>query len=138
MPDLTPEQLNAIANSLLAIGDAIDDYLDSPPEPLTAEEKASLKDLLGKLDDAINTIAATALTIALDDAAASVDKLSKITAHIDEDIAKLTAVQKVINVAGSAVNLAVAIIGFETNPGAIPGAVSGLIGAIGALKDPAA
>ena len=137
MSDLTADQLNAIASSLLAVADAINDYLDSPPVALTVAQRSSLEDLLDKLDDEVDAIAAKALTIALDDAANAVAKLTEITKDIDADIAHLTNVEKIINVAGSAVNLAVAIIGFETNPGALPGAVSALVDSIGALTKPA-
>jgi hypothetical protein len=134
MPNLTPDQLNTIAERLLAISDAIDDYLDSPPAPLLSSQETSLTALRNKLNANAEIIANTALTAALDDAADAVSNLNKITAHIDTDIQHLTDVQKIIDLAGAALNLTVAIIGFETNPGAIPGAVSGLVDAIKALK----
>lgn len=134
MPVLTAGQLNSIASNLLAIGDAIDDYLDSPPVKLQPAQITSLGALRDKIFADVATISGAALSVSLDDAAGAVTGLNKITANIDTDIEHLTDVQKVINAAGAAVNLAVAIIGVETDPGAIPGAVSGLINAIKAFS----
>jgi hypothetical protein len=134
MPVLTADQLNSIASNLLAIGEAIDDYLDSPPVKLQPAQITSLGALRDKIFADVATISGAALSVSLDDAAGAVTGLNKITANIDTDIEHLTDVQKVINVAGAAVNLAVAIIGVETDPGAIPGAVSGLINAIKAFS----
>ncbi len=134
MPVLTADQLNSIASNLLAIGEAIDDYLDSPPVKLQPAQITSLGALRDKIFADVATISGAALSVSLDDAAGAVTGLNKITANIDTDIEHLTDVQKVINAAGAAVNLAVAIIGVETDPGAIPGAVSGLINAIKAFS----
>ncbi|HEV2480893.1 MAG TPA: hypothetical protein VGS79_14555 [Puia sp.] len=134
MSVLTAEQLNSIASNLLAIGDAIDDYLDTPPVKLQPAQITSLGALRDKIFADVATISGSALSVSLDDAANAVTGLNKITANIDTDIAHLTDVQKVINAAGAAVNLAVAIIGVATDPGAIPGAVGGVIDAIKAFS----
>jgi hypothetical protein len=76
-----------------------------------------------------------ALTISLEDAEGSVAQLNGVTANINDDIKHLTEVQKVINLAGSAVTLVVAIIKVETDPGGVATAIGGVIGSVKAITD---
>ena len=66
----------------------------------------------------------------------SVTRLNAGTERINADITHLTDIQKVINLAGSALTLAVAIVEVETNPGGVAGAIGGVIGAVEAITSP--
>jgi hypothetical protein len=107
-----------------------------PPVTLTKEQIGALGDQRDEIEDKVDTIATMALTINLDQADAMVTRLNAGTEQINADILHLTTIQKVINLAGSAVTLAVAIIEVETNPAGVATAIGGAIDAVEDITSP--
>lgn len=125
---LTSKQITELGDEFLAIGKNVGDYRLNNREKLSEEENKSLKTYHRSLIDRADELYTTSAALVMDEVDASMNTIKGITTEIDKVYKKLLNVQKAIDIAAAAVNLAAAI--FTMKPAAIGKSVLKLVDAV--------
>lgn len=125
MNNLTPQQVNELANYFSAISSKIGDYRIQQFSHLTPQQNEEIKEkqnLILNYADEMYTLSATLI---LDDVKTSLQAISNVSNQIIGTYKSLKNIQKAIDVATSVVTLGAAIT--SKNPQAITNSVSNLV-----------
>ena len=104
------QQVFALSDTFHVIGNAVRDYIDKNKNNLSDDERNNLFDFQISLLQHAADINILGTAMVFDDAAEAVAQLNDISTSIKKAVKKAQAVQKVINIATSVVELGTAIL----------------------------
>ncbi len=125
MAQLTSDEANQLSNNFLGLAQAVGDYRFQNWNSLTKEENEQLSSFQWSLLNNGEDILTFSTTLIMDEVSDTLNAIQSLTNNINQTLHKLQNIQKVINIAGSAVTLGAAIIGKD--PKAIAAAIAGLV-----------
>jgi cell division protein ZapA (FtsZ GTPase activity inhibitor) len=126
VPNLTTDQVDELADQVLSLKKAVNAFRNTYFNTLTPDQRDGLQTLAAGLGDLVDHLTAVAIKLSLADVQQSLSHLRDITAGVNEAVAHLGEVRKVLTVATSLVGLGAAIV--TANP----------VGILSALNDTAA
>jgi cell division protein ZapA (FtsZ GTPase activity inhibitor) len=109
MPELTVEQSDELANQALSLKRAVGDFRNRFFDTLTPEQRDGLRTLAMELGNEVDHLTAVAIKLSLVDLQGALAHLREITSGVNNAVAHLSEVRKVITVATALVGLGAAI-----------------------------
>jgi len=125
MPELTAEQADELADATLRLKIAVGSFRNCFFNTLTPEQRDGLRSLTICLGDEVDHLTAVAIQLTLVDLRGTLTSLGEVTTGVNQAVAHLTNVGKVVTVATSLVDLGAAIA--SANPGAVLSAVQNAV-----------
>jgi len=123
MDEISSEQLNSLSQQFLDMGNAILSYRENN-QNIPRDQDTELEQLQNSLLDKAGQLATMAAIASGEEAASAINGLSAVNAQITQTIQGLADVQKVIDIAASALKVVVSVISMK--PGNIVDSVLGL------------
>jgi hypothetical protein len=117
MPELTVEQSDELANQALSLKIAVGEFRDRFFDTLTPAQRDGLRTLAMELGNEVDHLTAVAIELSLVDLQGTIAHLRGITSGVNDAVAHLSEVRKVITVATALVDLGAAIA--SANPSAV-------------------
>lgn len=109
MPELTVEQSDELANQVLSLKRAVGEFRNRFFDTLTPEQRDGLRTLAMELGNEVDHLTAVAIKLSLVDLQGTLADLRGITSGVNDAVAHLSEVRKVITIATALVNLGSAI-----------------------------
>jgi cell division protein ZapA (FtsZ GTPase activity inhibitor) len=128
MPELTVEQADALADQALSLKKAVGEFRNRFFDTLTPDQRDGLRTLAAELGDQVDHLTAVAIQLSLVDLQATLAHLREIASGVNNAVAHLSEIRKVITVAAGLVDLGAAIA--SGNPGAVVQALQDTVTAI--------
>jgi hypothetical protein len=128
MDQITTDQLNALAQQFLAMGNALAAFRENA-QGISPGDESNLEQLSDTLLDNAGQLVTMAAIASGEEAASAVNNLSKINDQITQSIQHLTDVQKAIDIATAALKVVVSVVSMK--PGDIINSVGGLASTCG-------
>ena len=121
MPQLTKDEALQIAQAFASFAKTVENYRFAHFRDLTDLQEASLRNVENTLRTTSNNFLDLGINLALDDVQGALDSLGGITTKLNEDLTRLTNIDKALQAVGALVQLGTA---FATGqPAAIAGAL---------------
>ena len=128
MADMTPNLIDALADQALKLKIAVGDFRNTFFDTLTQAQRDGLRTLANQLGDEVDHLTAVAIRLSLDDLKDALSHLTGITAGVNDAVAHLGDVRKVLTVATSLVGLGAAIA--SKDPGTVLAALNDTVTAV--------
>lgn len=128
MADMTPNLIDALADQALKLKIAVGDFRNTFFDTLTQAQRDGLRTLANQLGDEVDHLTAVAIRLSLDDLKDALSHLTGITAGVNDAVAHLGDVRKVLTVATSLVGLGAAIA--SKDPGIVLAALNDTVTAV--------
>jgi cell division protein ZapA (FtsZ GTPase activity inhibitor) len=128
VPDLTLDQADELANQALSLKKAVGAFRNTFFGTLTHDQRDGLRTLATELGDEVDHLTAVAIRLSLADLQQSLSHLRDITAGVNDTVAHLGNVRKVLTVATSLIDLGAAMV--SANPAAVLPALNNTVAAI--------
>ncbi len=109
MPELTVEQSDELANQVLSLKRAVGEFRNRFFDTLTPEQRDGLRTLAMELGNEVDHLTAVAIKLSLVDLQGTLADLRGITSGVNDAVAHLSEVRKVITIATALVDLGSAI-----------------------------
>jgi len=126
--DMTPNLIDALADQALKLKIAVGDFRNTFFDTLTQAQRDGLRTLANQLGDEVDHLTAVAIRLSLDDLKDALSHLTGITAGVNDAVAHLGDVRKVLTVATSLVGLGAAIA--SKDPGIVLAALNDTVTAV--------
>jgi len=120
LPVLTAEQADELADRALELKQAVGEFRNRFFDTLTPGQRAGLQDLRVQLGDEVDHLTAVAIQLSLVDLQKTLGHLRDVTSGLNDAVAHLNEIRKVITVATALVELGTSIA--AGNPGQALGA----------------
>ena len=128
MADMTPNLIDALADQALKLKIAVGEFRNTFFDTLTQAQRDGLRTLANQLGDEMDHLTAVAIRLSLDDLKDALSHLTGITAGVNDAVAHLGDVRKVLTVATSLVGLGAAIA--SKDPGIVLAALNDTVTAV--------
>ncbi len=128
MANMTPNPIDALADQALKLKIAVGEFRNTFFTTLTQDQRDGLQTLANQLGDQVDHLTAGAIRLSLDDLQDALSHLSGITAGVNDAVAHLGDVRKVLTAATSLVDLGAAIA--SKDPGTLLAALNATVTAI--------
>ena len=128
MPDLTAQQADELANQALSLKVAVGEFRNCFFDTLTPEQRDGLRTLAIELGDEVDHLTAVAIKWSLADLQGTIGNLRNITNGVNNAVARMSDVRKVITVATALVGLGAAVA--SASPGAVLSALKDTVTSI--------
>ena len=128
MADMTPNLIDALADQALKLKIAVGEFRNTFFDTLTQAQRDGLRTLANQLGDEVDHLTAVAIRLSLDDLKDALSHLTGITAGVNDAVAHLGDVRKVLTVATSLVGLGAAIA--SKDPGIVLAALNDTVTAV--------
>ncbi len=128
MADMTPNLIDALADQALKLKIAVGEFRNTFFDTLTQAQRDGLRTLANQLGDEVDHLTAVAIRLSLDDLKDALSHLTGITAGVNDAVAHLGDVRKVLTVATSLVGLGAAIA--SKDPGTVLAALNDTVTAV--------
>jgi len=125
---MTPNLIDALADQALKLKIAVGDFRNTFFDTLTQAQRDGLRTLANQLGDEVDHLTAVAIRLSLDDLKDALSHLTGITAGVNDAVAHLGDVRKVLTVATSLVGLGAAIA--SKDPGIVLAALNDTVTAV--------
>lgn len=125
---MTPNLIDALADQALKLKIAVGDFRNTFFDTLTQAQRDGLRTLANQLGDEVDHLTAVAIRLSLDDLKDALSHLTGITAGVNDAVAHLGDVRKVLTVATSLVGLGAAIA--SKDPGTVLAALNDTVTAV--------
>ena len=125
MANLTSQEVNELANYLLAMAKSISDYRIKNFNTLSPPENQKIKDLNDAILNYADQLYTMSAILVLDDVATALSTINEVTNKMQATYTKLLDVQKAINIAASVVALGESIV--KLDPNAVKASIGGII-----------
>ena len=125
MANLTSQEVNELANYLLAMAKSISDYRIKNFNTLSPPENQKIKDLNEAILNYADQLYTMSAILVLDDVATSLSTINEVTNKMQATYTKLLDVQKAINIAASVVALGESIV--KLDPNAVKASIGGIV-----------
>jgi len=126
--DMTPNLIDALADQALKLKIAVGEFRNTFFDTLTQAQRDGLRTLANQLGDEVDHLTAVAIRLSLDDLKDALSHLTGITAGVNDAVAHLGDVRKVLTVATSLVGLGAAIA--SKDPGIVLAALNDTVTAV--------
>jgi len=126
--DMTPNLIDALADQALKLKIAVGEFRNTFFDTLTQAQRDGLRTLANQLGDEVDHLTAVAIRLSLDDLKDALSHLTGITAGVNDAVAHLGDVRKVLTVATSLVGLGAAIA--SKDPGTVLAALNDTVTAV--------
>jgi hypothetical protein len=125
MANLTSQEVNELANYLLAMAKSISDYRIKNFNTLSPPENQKIKDLNDAILNYADQLYTMSAILVLDDVATALSTINEVTNKMQATYTKLMDVQKAINIAASVVALGESIV--KLDPNAVKASIGGIV-----------
>lgn len=125
---MTPNLIDALADQALKLKIAVGEFRNTFFDTLTQAQRDGLRTLANQLGDEVDHLTAVAIRLSLDDLKDALSHLTGITAGVNDAVAHLGDVRKVLTVATSLVGLGAAIA--SKDPGTVLAALNDTVTAV--------
>ena len=125
---MTPNLIDALADQALKLKIAVGEFRNTLFDTLTQAQRDGLRTLANQLGDEVDHLTAVAIRLSLDDLKDALSHLTGITAGVNDAVAHLGDVRKVLTVATSLVGLGAAIA--SKDPGTVLAALNDTVTAV--------
>jgi len=125
MANLTSQEVNELANYLLAMAKSISDYRIKNFNTLSPPENQKIKDLNDAILNYADQLYTMSAILVLDDVATALSTINEVTNKMQATYTKLLDVQKAINIAASVVALGESIV--KLDPNAVKASIGGIV-----------
>ena len=125
MANLTSQEVNELANYLLAMAKSISDYRIKNFNTLSPPENQKIKDFNEAILNYADQLYTMSAILVLDDVATALSTINEVTNKMQATYTKLLDVQKAINIAASVVALGESIV--KLDPNAVKASIGGIV-----------
>jgi cell division protein ZapA (FtsZ GTPase activity inhibitor) len=128
MPELTAAQADELANQALSLKSAVGDFRNRFFDTLTPEQRDGLRTLAMELGDEVDHLTAVAIELSLVEVQGALAHLRDVTSAVNNAVAHLNEVRRIITVATALVDLGAAIA--SASPGGVLSALQDTVSAL--------